>query len=345
MVLTTLDGTIVVVYLIHASICAENNDVLLAQMMATALFMGGICTFLMVTFGVRYVFSFHHQALEVRTPISLACCLQVENTRIAATRYQAYFCAVLCTIESWRRRCHPTPSRPRTLPVRPRPNFWVPLTGYRCTKEAQKRSYLLFWPWWRQTPGNVLILFPSQVLNRIVAQRNRQDQKSGPEILKICWGLTRMKFLFAFAASLKLKMKMMFACWHLCSKRISLSKQVQLNLHWDGRTVHKGWLFALHSSGVFPNKKTLTSFLFVHSTAGDTNLTSTMVALVDGEEPWRIRLQEVRTDSIRTHRLLSDSHIIPQLPTPAHLSKTLLFSSSYLCTEHTLENPCNHTNS
>ena len=43
------------VYVIHANICAENNQTLLAELLATALFMVGLATFLQVTIGVRYV--------------------------------------------------------------------------------------------------------------------------------------------------------------------------------------------------------------------------------------------------------------------------------------------------
>ena len=53
--LGNIGGPITAVYFIHANICAEDSQLLLAELISTAIFMGGMATFLQVTFGVRWV--------------------------------------------------------------------------------------------------------------------------------------------------------------------------------------------------------------------------------------------------------------------------------------------------
>ena len=56
-VFSNIDGSIVMSFIIHKFICGGDNNLLLAQLMATTMFMCGLCTIVMTTFGVRWKFS------------------------------------------------------------------------------------------------------------------------------------------------------------------------------------------------------------------------------------------------------------------------------------------------
>ena len=55
-VFSNVDGSIVITFMIHKLICGEGNNLLLAQLLATTLFMCGLSTIVMATIGVRYGF-------------------------------------------------------------------------------------------------------------------------------------------------------------------------------------------------------------------------------------------------------------------------------------------------
>lgn len=53
LVLGTLSGPLVIMNLIHSEICGSHDNLLLAELLSTSIFMMGISTLLQVTFGVR----------------------------------------------------------------------------------------------------------------------------------------------------------------------------------------------------------------------------------------------------------------------------------------------------
>ena len=53
LLLSNIGATLSTVYLIHANLCGGDNDVLFADLLATAVFMVGFCTLLQTTFGSR----------------------------------------------------------------------------------------------------------------------------------------------------------------------------------------------------------------------------------------------------------------------------------------------------
>ena len=54
-VLANLSGPMANVYILWSNLCAPDNDILYAELLSTALFMGGVCTLLQTTIGIRYV--------------------------------------------------------------------------------------------------------------------------------------------------------------------------------------------------------------------------------------------------------------------------------------------------
>jgi len=47
-------GLLSCVFILHSSVCAASDHASLAQLISISLFMGGLCTILQVTVGVRY---------------------------------------------------------------------------------------------------------------------------------------------------------------------------------------------------------------------------------------------------------------------------------------------------
>ncbi len=52
-VFANVDGAIVMSIIIHKHLCDDDNGLLLFKIMATTIFMSGICTIVMATIGVR----------------------------------------------------------------------------------------------------------------------------------------------------------------------------------------------------------------------------------------------------------------------------------------------------